>query len=81
MAKHQIYNTESALAIARVQTQMSNKHNLVLYVDEELVKKSRECGFNLSKTFENHLERLSTQFSEVNPLNNRESMNNEHSER
>jgi len=45
---------------------MSNKHNLVLYVDEELVEKSRELGFNLSKTFENHLKHLLTQFSHVN---------------
>jgi post-segregation antitoxin (ccd killing protein) len=33
--------------------QMSNKHNLVLYIDKELVEKSKELGFNLSKTFEN----------------------------
>jgi len=58
----QIYNIELALAPARVQTQMSNKHNLVLYVDQELVEKSRELGFNLSKTFENHLKHLLTQF-------------------
>ena len=48
---------------------MSNKHNLVLYVDQELVDKSREMGFNLSKTFENHLKHLLTQFSQVNSLN------------
>ena len=50
--------------------QMSNKHNLVLYVDKELVEKSREIGFNLSKTFENHLKHLLTQFSQVNSSNN-----------
>jgi len=34
---------------------MSNKHNLFLYIDRELAEKSKELGFNLSKTFENHL--------------------------
>jgi integrase len=56
---------------------MSNKHNLVLYVDEELVRKSREFGFNLSKTFENHLKHLLTEFSQCNQLNNPESAENE----
>jgi hypothetical protein len=45
---------------------MSNKHNLVLYVDQELVEKSRNLGFNLSKTFENHSKQLLMQFSQVN---------------
>jgi hypothetical protein len=71
--KHQTYNKELPLASARVQSQMSNKHNLVLYVDSELVQKTRELGLNLSKTFENHLKHLITQFSSVNSLNNRES--------
>jgi hypothetical protein len=53
-----------------VQAQVSNKHNLVLYVDQELVEKSRELGFNLSKTFENHLKHLLMQFSQVNFSNN-----------
>jgi hypothetical protein len=53
-----------------VQAQMSNKHNLVLYVDQELVEKTHNLGFNLSKTFENHLKHLITQFSSVNSLNN-----------
>jgi len=35
-----------------------------------LVEKSRELGFNLSKTFENHLKQLLTQFSSVNSVNN-----------
>ena len=48
---------------------MSNKHNLVSYVDQDLVEKTRELGFNLSKTFENHLKQLLTQFSPVNPAN------------
>ena len=37
---------------------MSNKRNVVLYLDAELVKKTKELGFNLSKTFENHLKRM-----------------------
>ena len=49
---------------------MSNKHNLVLYVDQELVEKTRNLGFNLSKTFENHLKQLLTQFSQVNQVDN-----------
>jgi integrase len=49
---------------------MSNKHNLVLYIDRELVEKSRSLGFNLSKTFENHLKYLLTQFSHVDSSNN-----------
>jgi len=56
---------------------MSNKHNLVLYIDQELVEKSRSLGFNLSKTFENHLKHLITQFSSVNSVNNSESMKDE----
>jgi integrase/recombinase XerD len=68
--KHQTYNTELPLASARVQAQLSNRHNLVLYVDQELIEKSREMGFNLSKTFENHLKQLLTQFSRVNSMNN-----------
>jgi len=39
------------------QMQMTNKGNVVLYLDKELVEKSKELGFNLSKTFENHLTR------------------------
>ncbi len=58
MAKHQTYNNELPLAIARMQMQKSNKHNLVLYVDKDLVEKSRSLGFNLSKTFENHLKSI-----------------------
>jgi hypothetical protein len=49
--------------------QMSNRHNLVLYIDKELVEKSKELGFNLSKTFENHLNHSITQFSTCNSLN------------
>jgi hypothetical protein len=49
---------------------MSNKRNVVLYLDKELVAKSRELGFNLSKTFENHLKHLMTQFSTENSVDN-----------
>ncbi len=49
---------------------MSNKHNLVLYIDKELVEKSKELGFNLSKTFENHLKQIIMQFSTANLANN-----------
>jgi hypothetical protein len=45
---------------------LRNKHNLVLYIDKELVEKSKALGFNLSKTFENHLKHLITQFSAAN---------------
>lgn len=44
----------------------------MLYLDREIVEKSRELGFNLSKTFENHLKYLIIQFSTVNSVNNRE---------
>jgi post-segregation antitoxin (ccd killing protein) len=37
---------------------MTQKGNVVLYLDEELVETSKELGFNLSKTFENHLKHL-----------------------
>jgi len=52
-----------------MQTQMMKKQNLVLYIDKQLVEKSRELGFNLSKTFENHLKQLITQFSTLNHVN------------
>ena len=52
---------------------MPNKRNLVLYVDSELVKKTRELGFNLSKTFENHMKQLLMQYSALNTDNNSES--------
>jgi hypothetical protein len=39
------------------------KRNVVLYLDKELVEKSGELGFNLSKPFENHSKCLITQFS------------------
>jgi hypothetical protein len=51
---------------------MSNKRNVVLYLDSELVKKSRETGLNLSKTFENHLKQL------VNHVDSAYGHNNSH---
>jgi integrase len=48
---------------------LRNKHNLVLYIDKELVAKSKSLGFNLSKTFENHLKHLITRFSQCNSGN------------
>ncbi len=48
---------------------MTQKGNVVLYIDKELVAKSHNLGINLSKTFENYLKQLLTQFSQVNSLN------------
>jgi integrase/recombinase XerD len=56
---------------------MPNKRNVVLYLDKDLVEKTRSLGLNLSKTFENHLKNLITKFSSVNSVNNSESMKNE----
>jgi len=42
---------------------MTHKKNVILYPDAELVKKSRELGFNPSKTCENHLKHLINSFS------------------
>jgi hypothetical protein len=71
-----MYNAE-LLAPDRVQTQLSNKHNLVLYIDQELTEKSRNLGFDLSKTFEHCLKRLLTQFSLVNSSDNIENNDNQ----
>ena len=40
---------------------MTHKGNVVLYLDKDLVDKSKELGFNLSRTFENHLKQLISQ--------------------
>jgi hypothetical protein len=50
--------------------QMSKKRNVVLYLDKELVEKTREIDFNLSKTFENHLKMLINKFPNVYTQNN-----------
>jgi hypothetical protein len=42
---------------------LRNGQNLVLCTDKELVAKSKEMGFNLSKKFENRLRHATTQFS------------------
>ncbi len=49
---------------------MNQKGNVALYLDKELVKKSKDLGLNLSKTFENHLKHLLTQFLIDNSLIN-----------
>ena len=51
---------------------MSKKRNVVLYLDAELVRKTRELGFNLSKTCENHLKHLINRFSSIYSVNNSE---------
>jgi hypothetical protein len=56
---------------------MGNKGNVVLYLDKEIVEKSKSLGFNLSKTFENHLKHLITQFSQNNSLNSSDSKSKE----
>ena len=37
---------------------MTTKGNVELYLDKELVEKSKDLEFNLSNTFENHLKHL-----------------------
>jgi hypothetical protein len=49
---------------------MTQKGNVVLYLDKELVLKSKEIGFNLSKTFENHLKHLINGYSSFSMQNN-----------
>ena len=49
---------------------MTNKRNVVLYLDAELVVKSKELGFNLSRTFENHLKQLVNHVGYVYKQNN-----------
>jgi hypothetical protein len=51
---------------------MTQIGNVVLYLDKELTLKSEELGFNLSKTFENHLKHLMIQFPTGNSVNNYE---------
>ena len=49
---------------------MNQKRNVVLYLDKELVEKSKALGFNLSRTFENHLKQLISQLSNNNSTQN-----------
>jgi hypothetical protein len=44
---------------------MTQKRNVVLYLDVELVRKTRELGFNLSKTCENHLKHVINHFQNI----------------
>jgi hypothetical protein len=69
-ASNQIYNIVLPFGCARVRMQMTTKGNVVLYLDKELVEKSKELGFNLSKTFENHLKHLINGNSPVSTQNN-----------
>jgi len=48
---------------------LPHKKNVVLYLDAELVKKTRELGFNLSKTFENLLKQLINNFQSIHSQN------------
>ena len=54
---------------------MTTKGNVVLYLDKELVEKSKDLGLNLSKTFEHHLKQLINRYSPAsqNNTNSRES--------
>ena len=54
----------------RCEGKMITKRNVVLYLDTELVRKSRELGFNLSETFENHLKQLVNHVDAVYTQNN-----------
>jgi hypothetical protein len=54
---------------------MVTKGNVVLYLDK-VVGKYREMGFNLSKTFENHLKHLMKQSLTCNSLNKSDSSEN-----
>jgi hypothetical protein len=49
---------------------MGNKGNVVLYLDRDLVEKSKSLGFNLSKTFENHLMQLILQLTNIESAQN-----------
>ena len=70
--QNQVYNIEPAIPSRAkgCKGKMSKKRNVVLYLDSELVKKSRELGFNLSKTFENHLKQLVNHVDGAYPQNN-----------
>jgi hypothetical protein len=49
---------------------LQKEERVCLYVDKGLVEKSKELGFNLSKTFENHLKHLINEYSPVSMQNN-----------
>ncbi len=62
--------TASSLRLPSGAFAMGIKGNVVLYLDKELVKKSKKLGFNLSKTFENQLKQLINLYSSVSMQNN-----------
>ena len=62
-----------------MRAKLTNKRYLKpekISVSVRLVEKSKELGFNISKTFENHLKHLMTQFLTSNSINNFESSAN-----
>jgi hypothetical protein len=58
---------------------MTQEGNVVLHLDKDLVEKSNELGFNLSKTFENNLKHLITGYSSILIQNNGDSSENKSS--
>jgi hypothetical protein len=64
---HQTYNIEPSIPphAKECEGTLPHKKNVVLYLDTELVKKTRELGFNLSKTCENHLKQLINSFQNI----------------
>ncbi len=54
--------------LAGASAELRRKRNVGLFITEELVNRTKELGFNLSKTFENHLKHLINQVSSNNPL-------------
>ena len=44
-------------------TEIRKKRNVVLYLDRDLVENTKQMGFNLSKTAENHFKQLILQNS------------------
>ena len=53
---------------------MRNKRNVLLYLDKDLVEKTRELGFNPSKYFENTLKQLISSYSSVNSKKQRKQL-------
>ncbi len=67
MTKH---ITKKSPRIASDANAMTQKGNVLLYLDKDLVGKSRELWFSLSRTFENHLKQLITLLSNTQPTHN-----------
>ncbi len=53
------YITLNSIRLRLGANAMGNRGNVVLYLDREIVSKSKELA-SISKTFENHLKYLST---------------------